>query len=97
MNNQIKLDTAKPGVVASGKSTATEAGQEISDSWITTKVQSTLLYSSNVSGSDIVVGTDQGIVTLSGKVGNGAEQALAVELAQNVRGVKSVKSTELAF
>ncbi|WP_088330047.1 BON domain-containing protein [Lacimicrobium sp. SS2-24] len=62
----------------------------IADSWITTKVKSTLMYSSNVSGSDISVNTDKGIVTLSGKVSSGIEHALAVELAQNIRGVRSV-------
>lgn len=69
----------------------------ISDSWITTKVKSTLLYSSSVSGADISVNTSKGIVTLAGKVDSGAEQALAIELAQNIRGVKSVSSKQLIF
>ena len=67
----------------------------MSDGWITTKVKSTYMYSSNVDGSDIAVNTDKGIVTLSGKVDSGAERALAIELAQNVRGVKSVYSKAL--
>ena len=46
------------------------------DGWITTKVKSTLLYSSNVDGSDIKVDTKNGVVTLSGKVDTGAERAL---------------------
>ena len=69
----------------------------ISDSWITTKVKSTFMYSSNVSGADISVNTDNGIVTLAGKVDSGVEQALAIELAQNIRGVKSVASKQLIF
>ena len=71
--------------------------QAVTDSWITTKVKSTLLYSSNVAGSDIVVTTNQGVVTLTGKLASGAERALAVELAQNVLGVKGVKSKGLTF
>ncbi len=71
--------------------------QAVTDSWITTKVKSTLLYSSNVAGSDIVVTTNQGIVTLTGKLASGAERALAVELAQNVLGVKRVESKGLTF
>ena len=39
--------------------------------------------------------TDKGIVTLSGKVDSGAERALAIELAQNVRGVNSVNAKAL--
>lgn len=69
----------------------------ISDSWITTKVKSMFLYSSNVAGTDISVNTSKGIVTLAGKVDSGAEQALAIELAQNIRGVKSVSSKQLIF
>lgn len=97
VNNQLTLDPSQDGVVQSGKAAATDAGEDISDSWITTKVKSTLLFSSNVSGSDISVSTDKGVVTLSGKVGSGTEQALAIELAQNVRGVKRVQSRELTF
>ncbi len=72
-------------------------GHTISDSWITTKVKSTYLYSSNVAGTDIDVSTNSGIVTLTGKVASGAERALAIELAQNIRGVKSVSSKALTF
>lgn len=67
----------------------------VSDSWITTKVKSTLLYSTNVSGSDITVKTVAGVVTLTGDLDSGAERALAIELTQNVRGVKSVNAQHL--
>jgi osmotically-inducible protein OsmY len=62
-----------------------------------TKVKSTYLYSSNVAGTDINVSTNSGIVTLTGKVDSGAERSLAIELAQNIRGVKSVSSKALTF
>ena len=58
-------------------------------------MKSTLLYSSNVKGSDIEVTTNAGVVTLSGKLDTGVERALAVELAENVRGVKSVQAKTL--
>lgn len=74
-----------------------EKNTVIADSWITTKVKSTFMYSSNVASADIAVNTDKGVVTLAGKVGSGVEQALAIELAQNVRGVKSVSSKQLIF
>jgi osmotically-inducible protein OsmY len=77
--------------------TSVQSTQVISDSWITTKVKSTFFYSGNVSGSDIEVNTLNGVVTLKGKVASGAERALAIELAQNLRGVKSVNAKDLAF
>ncbi|AYF90022.1 BON domain-containing protein [Pseudomonas sp. DY-1] len=97
VDNQLVVDASKPAPVDSAKSTAKETGGDIADSWITTKVKSTLMYSSNVNGSDISVSTNSGIVTLSGLVDNDAERDRAIELAQNVRGVKSVRSTELRY
>lgn len=97
VDNQIKVNAMQPTMTESSKTMADEAGADMSDSWITTKVKSTLLYSSNVSGSAIEVTTDKGVVSLSGKVNNGAEHDLAIELAQNVRGVKSVQSKALVF
>ncbi len=79
------------------KDADTAKGHNISDGWITTKVKSTYLYSSNVASSDINVSTNAGIVTLTGKVDSGAEHSLAIELAQNVRGVKSVNAKALTF
>ncbi|MDR3045332.1 MAG: BON domain-containing protein [Desulfovibrio sp.] len=97
VDNQLVIGNVRPTGVEVAKDTAPEAGTEIADSWITTKVKSTFLYSSNVAGSNITVNTSKGVVTLSGKLSSGAERALAVELAQNVRGVKSVKSKGLTF
>lgn len=95
VDNQLVVKGAKATVADKAKSSAKEAGHDITDSWITTKVKSTLMYSRNVDGSDIDVSTKDGIVTLSGKVDSGAERALAIELADNVRGVKSVQSKGL--
>ncbi|HOY21704.1 MAG TPA: BON domain-containing protein [Cellvibrio sp.] len=74
-----------------------ESTQVISDAWITTKAKSIFFYSGNVSGSDIEVNTLNGVVTLKGKVDSGAERALAIELVQNLRGVKSVNAKDLVF
>jgi hyperosmotically inducible protein len=97
VDNQLVVTPKKPTVVDSAKSSAKEAEQDISDSWITTKVKSTLMYSSNVNGSDIDASTSAGVVTLKGKVDSGAERALAIELADNVRGVKSVQAQSLTI
>ena len=90
VNNQLVVKTEKPGLVKAEVN-------NMADGWITTKVKSTFMYSTNVDGSDIGVKTNAGIVTLSGKVDSGAERALAIELARNVRGVKSVESKELTM
>lgn len=97
VDNQLVVTPKKTTVADSAKSSAKEAEQDISDSWITTKVKSTLMYSSNVNGSDIDASTSAGVVTLKGKVDSGAERALAIELADNVRGVKSVQAQSLTI
>jgi len=91
VNNQLVVEAGKPAAVATTKST------DMSDGWITTKVKSTYMYSSNVNGSDIAVSTNAGVVTLTGKMDSGAERALAIELARNVKGVKSVDSNLLTM
>ncbi|CDF86779.1 transport-associated [Pseudomonas knackmussii B13] len=93
---QVKAEQAD-SASATGKSTVKAAGQGISDSWITTKVKSTLLYSSNVSSSEIAVSTRNGIVTLSGVLGSRSERNLAIELASNVRGVIEVQAKGLKY
>ncbi len=90
VNNQLVVVAAKPGV-------AKDATNDVADGWITTKVKSTFMYSTNVNGTDIAVSTNSGVVTLTGKMDSGAERALAIELARNVRGVKSVDSNLLTM
>ena len=92
VDNQLRVDgkpmsTIAPAVAATGNNLA--------DAWITTKITSTFIYSDNVDSSNIEVSTSNGVVTLKGKVASGAEHALAIELAQNTRGVKSVVSAGL--
>jgi osmotically-inducible protein OsmY len=95
VDNRLVVNGTKPTVADNVKHSADVVEQKIDDGWITTKVKSTYLYSANVSGSNIDVTTVDGVVTLSGKASSGAERALAIELASNVRGVKSVKSQNL--
>lgn len=76
---------------------AVDTGDYITDGWITTKVKSTFLWSNSVSGGDISVTTDDGVVELSGKVNSEAEHELAVELARQLRGVKNVEASNLIF
>lgn len=95
VDNELVVTAPKPTLTDKTKVATAEAGRDVADGWISTKVKSMLLYSSNVDGSDIQVDTKNGVVTLSGKVDTGAERTLAIDLAKNVRGVKSVQSVGL--
>lgn len=97
VDNQLRVENKKPAVKSPDAATSEDTSQKIADSWITTKVKSTFMYSRNVESDDISVSTAAGIVTLSGKVSSGAERELAIELAQNIRGVDSVNATALTF
>ncbi|BFM12016.1 BON domain-containing protein [Simiduia litorea] len=98
VDNQLTLKKTENTMMKADPKTADPTlSKSMSDSWITTKVKSTFIYSNNVDSSDIAVSTKEGMVTLAGKVGSGAERELAIELAQNIRGVKSVKTSELTF
>jgi hyperosmotically inducible periplasmic protein len=97
VDNQLMVDANAVRNNKAPEAVTPGAGQGIADAWITTKVKSTFLFSSHVSGSDISVDTREGVVTLAGKVDSGIERALAIELAQNIRGVKRVESVALVL
>jgi hyperosmotically inducible periplasmic protein len=65
-------------------------GQSIEDASITAKVKAALLASSYVQGSVISVRTEQGHVTLKGKVLDEKQIDRAVQIARAVTGVKDV-------
>ena len=70
--------------------------QEGSDTWITTKVKADLLTEKGVPGSDIKVETSQGVVSLSSDVKvTESQKEVAVGIAKNIKGVKSVMSDGL--
>jgi hyperosmotically inducible periplasmic protein len=68
----------------------------VNDTWISTKVKSTLLLSRNVPGTAIEVDTNNGVVALSGTVDSTAERQLAIELARDIRGVRQVDASGLS-
>lgn len=65
----------------------------VSDAWITTKVKSSLLMSTNVDGLDLSVETRDGAVTLTGSASSAAERDLAVEIAKDIKGVRAVDAS----
>jgi|TARA_R110000868_G_scaffold231475_2_gene484862 hyperosmotically inducible protein len=67
----------------------------VTDTWITSKVKSTFLADSELSGIDIKVETNKGVVTLSGVVATEAEHDLAVAKAKEIKGVTAVSAEAL--
>jgi osmotically-inducible protein OsmY len=67
------------------------AGQYVDDATITTKVKDAFIADPVVKASQVSVETMQGVVQLSGFVDSSNSEQRAVQLAQQVKGVKSVK------
>jgi len=69
-----------------------EQPAEHSDSWISFKVKSALLFHRNVSATGTTVYTKDGVVTLEGTASSEAAKELTTEYAQDVDNVKSVQN-----
>jgi hyperosmotically inducible protein len=67
----------------------------VTDSWITTKVKSTILADSLAKGFDVSVETHHGVVLLKGRLANHDAIDHVRDLARNIEGVKSVDTTGL--
>ncbi|HZF70885.1 BON domain-containing protein [Sulfuricurvum sp.] len=63
-----------------------------SDMWLKMKIQTALLFHSNVRASSTEVSVKNGVVTLKGKVQNQAQKELTTEYTKEVEGVKEVKN-----
>lgn len=67
------------------------------DAWITTKVKSEFGTTKGIKATNISVSTNDGVVTLTGKVSSEDEKQHAERVAQLVKGVKSVDSSGLTI
>ena len=72
------------------KSGASEAGEAITDAWITTKIKTDFVGEDALKGSDINVDTNNHIVTLKGTVATPAGRTRAMEIARTTKGVTRV-------
>jgi hyperosmotically inducible periplasmic protein len=77
-------------VKAHAKSAADRVGKEISDTWITTKVQAMYFLDKEVKGTQIDVTTKGSVVTLAGTVPTEATRQKAVADARSIEGVSQV-------
>ena len=64
--------------------------QSVMNATLTARVKSQLLVNSNTGGLSIDVDSRDGIVTLSGEVDSSQEKDLAVQIARNTEGARSV-------
>ena len=76
--------------VAENDSDSGDVMKTLQDSKIETVVKTRLLFESEVSGTDIEVEVEDGIVLLNGEVDSDAERDLAITIAKNSDDVKSV-------
>ncbi|WP_028241602.1 BON domain-containing protein [Stutzerimonas azotifigens] len=74
---------------------AEQAGEAVSDTWITTKVKSALLAGDATPGMDIEVETKDGVVSLSGTVATEAQREAAIDKAKTIKGVRDVAADGL--
>jgi osmotically-inducible protein OsmY len=82
-------DSTKQAVHKTEK-TVNEAGEMITDGWITSKVKAQLMAADGVHASAINVDTNDRVVTLRGEVRSEAERRKAEKLARETRGVDKV-------
>jgi hyperosmotically inducible protein len=68
------------------------AGQDLDDSMLTASVESKLMADSATKGYQINVGTQKGVVQLTGFVDSATMKAKAGEIARSVDGVKQVRN-----
>ncbi|TAK91545.1 MAG: BON domain-containing protein [Burkholderiaceae bacterium] len=79
-------------VACSSTPTQESTGQYLDDSVITSKVKAKFVEDPTVSAMSIKVETFKGVVQLSGFAKSQAEIDQATELAESVRGVRSVRN-----
>jgi osmotically-inducible protein OsmY len=83
-----------PGVVSVDNQLVVSGDQpaEHSDTWITMKVKTALLFHNNVSGTGTSVYTKDGVVTLQGVASSLAEKDLTTAYAKDIDNVKEVQN-----
>jgi hyperosmotically inducible protein len=89
VDNNLKIN-AKTRAGAKSRDAAAKTERVASDSWITTKVKSEILASSLAKGFEVSVKTTHGVVVLTGSLANQDAVDHVKDIAQKVKGVKSV-------
>ena len=82
-------------LTAKTKKAGEDAGEAISDGWITTQVKTKLLADDEIEGLEIEVSTDNGQVALAGLVPSDKVRDKVIVTAHRVEGVHSVNAKAL--
>ncbi|MGO2011180.1 MAG: BON domain-containing protein [Pseudoalteromonas sp.] len=93
VDNQLTVIQDKKSAMMKSKDMDSDdsADSDLTDAKITTVITTRYLFNSEVSGTNIDVDTDKGVVTLNGTVESDAEKQLAVKIASNAEDVRDVK------
>ncbi|MBF0675640.1 BON domain-containing protein [Pseudomonas sp.] len=94
-DNQLPQTVPAQSLLLAANDTMDEAGDAVSDTWITTKVKSTLLADDTTPGMEIEVETKNGVVSLSGTVATEAERDMAISRTKEIKGVRDVAADGL--
>jgi len=84
---------ATPATTPAPATDSSGGGMGVKDSWITSKTKMKLVADKRTKARRIKVETQNGVVTLRGKVASGEERVAAEEVTKGVDGVKSVRNT----
>ncbi|HSC29241.1 MAG TPA: BON domain-containing protein [Vicinamibacterales bacterium] len=88
----VSPPTAEPGpdVVDRIRDTGARVGEQLTDAWITTKIQSKYFLDESVKSASVNVDTRDGVVTLTGQVGSPPARQAAESIAKETTGVTRV-------
>lgn len=95
VDNKIAAPTALDTLAKNAEGVASDTGEAISDTVITTKLKAALIADESTKGTAINVTTQDGRVTLSGNVGSSREREHAIAIASGTGGVKKVDADSL--
>ena len=88
--NRADTDEDARRAAAELRQAAGAAGEQLADSWLTTKIQAQYFADEDVKARYVKVNTRDGVVTLTGRVDNDRAHEQAVQIAKNTDGVTQV-------
>jgi osmotically-inducible protein OsmY len=88
--SKAEVQQTASDAAATVKVESAKAREQLTDAWLTTKIQSKFVGDREIKATDINVSSHDGVVTLKGRVLNDPMRKLAVAIAQNTDGVREV-------
>ncbi|MDZ4784531.1 MAG: BON domain-containing protein [bacterium] len=91
VNNELKIEDAK-SLAEKANNASVNVAREVSDSWISSKIRTSLMFSSDFPGSSVSINTKKGTVTLKGYARNATQSAEIEKSINEFLGVREVKN-----